>query len=74
MKNDERVGEIIKKVFDTLFTEEPTYEEALVVWQKLGMYLFSYENHISRLDAVTNMLYYTKAMYKEAVTKKIIEN
>jgi len=74
MTGEERVGEIIKKVFDTLFTEQPTYDEALVVWQNLKMYLFSHENQIPELDAVTNMLYYTKAMYKEVATKKITEN
>lgn len=73
-ESDDRMHDLIKKVFDNLFEEQPTYDEALVVWQNLGLYLFSHENQISRLDAVTNMLYYTKAMYKEVATKKIIEN
>lgn len=73
-ESDDRIHGLIKKVLDNLFEEQPTYDEALVVWQNLGMYLSSHQNKVSSLDAITNMLYYTKAMYKDIVTKKIIEN
>jgi hypothetical protein len=69
-KND-RAPELIKKVLDNLFEEQPTFEEAIFVWQTLGMFLFSQENELNRLDTVTQMLLLVKDMYKDVAIKNM---
>jgi len=69
MKNDERVGEIIKKVFDTLFTEEPTIEEALEVWGVLGGFIFSENYKLSETETMMRMLMCVREQYKNAINK-----
>lgn len=72
-KND-RIPDLIKKVSDTFFEAQPTFEETLIVWKTLGMILFSRDNRLSRIDTVTQMLFFVKDMYKDVANKNINMN